>query len=204
MTMVLEPEHAVFEFRHDAIESVGRFTRIEGRAVPYNTWANVGAYLEQFKPGAFAKSIRETAAALPLMLFHGQEDRWPIGLATRWVSKDDGLYGTWQLNDSPNAQRAAAMAKSGELAFLSIGFVGVRSTSDQCADTNYQPLLGEDHMDRITRIEARLVETSIVPTPAYADAQVLSVRNYRRARADQSRLIAYQRLWQTERATLLD
>ena len=53
-------ERAVFEFRHDAVESVGRFTRIEGRAVPYNTWANVGPYLEQFKPGAFAKSIRET------------------------------------------------------------------------------------------------------------------------------------------------
>ena len=37
---------------------------------------------------------------------------------------------------------------------------------------DYNPMLGEDHMDRITRVEARLVETSIVPTPAYADAQV--------------------------------
>lgn len=193
-------ERAVFEFRHDAVESVGRFTRIEGRAVPYNTWANVGPYLEQFKPGAFAKSIRETAAALPLMLFHGRDEMWPIGLARKWTSRDDGLYGTWELNDSPNAQRAAQMAKTGELGFLSIGFVDVRSTPELAGD--YNPMLGEDHMDRITRIEARLVETSIVPTPAYADAQVTLVRDYRRKVA-RSRLDAYQRLWQAERATLL-
>jgi HK97 family phage prohead protease len=192
-------ERSVFEFRHDAVESVGRFTRLEGRAVPYNTWANVGPYLEQFKPGAFAKSIRETAAALPLMLFHGRDDLWPIGLATRWQSKDDGLYGSWQLNDSPNAQRAAAMAKSGELGFLSIGFVDVRSVPELAGD--YNPDLGEDHMDRITRIEARLVETSIVPTPAYADAQVTLVRDYRRKVA-QSRLHAYRQVWQAERANL--
>jgi len=194
-------ERAVFEFRHDAVESVGRFTRIEGRAVPYNTWANVGPYLEQFKPGAFAKSIRETAAALPLMLFHGRDEMWPIGLATKWTSRDDGLYGTWQLNDSANAQRAAAMAKSGELGFLSIGFVDVRSQPELAGD--YNPALGEDHMDRITRIEARLVETSIVPTPAYADAQVTLVRDYRRPRREQPRLVAYQRMWAAERATLL-
>lgn len=192
-------ERAVFEFRHDAVESAGRFTRLEGRAVPYNTWANVGPYLEQFKPGAFAKSIRETAAALPLMLFHGRDDMWPIGKAVRWASKDDGLHGTWELNDSPNAQRAASMAKTGELGFLSIGFVDVRSTPELAGD--YNPMLGEDHMDRITRIEARLVETSIVPTPAYADAQVTLVRDYRR-KLDQSRLAAYRRMWQEQRANL--
>ena len=192
-------DHAVFEFRHDAVESVGRFTRIEGRAVPYNTWANVGPYLEQFKPGAFAKSIRETAAALPLMLFHGRDDLWPIGKAARWTSRDDGLYGTWELNDSPNAQRAAAMAKSGELGFLSIGFQDMQSKMELAGD--YNPMLGADHMDRITRVEARLVETSIVPTPAYADAQVTLVRDYRR-KVPQTRLAAYQRLWQEQRANL--
>jgi HK97 family phage prohead protease len=133
-------------------------------------------------------------------LFHGRDDLWPIGLATRWQSKDDGLYGTWQLNDSPNAQRAAAMAKSGELGFLSIGFVDVRSVPELAGD--YNPMLGEDHMDRITRIEARLVETSIVPTPAYADAQVTLVRDYRRPPGPdrQPRLKAYRDVWNRDRA----
>jgi HK97 family phage prohead protease len=153
-------------------------THLEGRAVPYNTWANVGGYMERFRPGAFAKSINENRKALPLMLFHGRDDLWPIGLATKWSSENDGLYGVWRLNDSPNAQRAAEMARTGELGFLSIGFTDIRSAPELVDD--YNPQLGEEHMDRITRIEARLVETSIVPTPAYADAQVTCVRSYRR------------------------
>ena len=63
-------------------------------------------------------------------------------------------------------------------------------------------MLGEDHMDRITRVEARLVETSIVPTPAYADAQVTLVRDYRRPIRDRPRLTAYRRLWAEQRANL--
>ena len=60
------------------------------------------------------------------------------------------------------------MAKSGELGFLSIGFVDVRSTTELAGE--YNPVLGDEHMDRITRIEARLVETSscrprLTPTP---------------------------------------
>jgi len=102
-------------------------THLEGRAVPYNTWANVGGYMERFRPGAFAKSINENRKALPLMLFHGRDDLWPIGLATKWSSENDGLYGVWRLNDSPNAQRAAEMARTGELGFLSIGFTDIRS-----------------------------------------------------------------------------
>lgn len=195
-------DRAIFEFRAAEVETAGPFTRIEGRAVPYNTWANVGPYLEQFKPRAFAKSIRETAAALPLMLFHGRDELWPIGKAVRWADRDDGLHGVWELNDNPNAQRAAAMAKSGELGFLSIGFTDIRSEPEMAGD--YNPGLGEDHMDRITRIEARLVETSIVPTPAYADAQVTLVRDYRRPAGPdrRPRLHEYQRVWQAERATL--
>ena len=151
------------------------YTRIEGRAVPYDTWANVGAYLERFRPDAFKKSVGEGAKALPLMLFHGRDDMWPIGMSTGWSSKPDGLYGRWQLNGSPNAQRAAEMAASGELGFLSIGFVDVRSVPKRPPTT--------------TRRSARTTWTgspgsrpawskpSIVPTPAYADAQVTLVRS---------------------------
>ena len=193
-------ERAVFGFEIRDLDGPTPYTRIEGKAVPYDTWANVGAYLERFRPEAFKKSIGEGAKALPLMLFHGRDDMWPIGKSVGWSSKPDGLYGRWQLNGSPNAQRAAEMAASGELGFLSIGFVDLRSKMDLAAD--YNPALGEDHMDRITRVEARLVETSIVPTPAYADAQVTLVRAYRRPEAARPRLTVYRQLWQAERANL--
>jgi HK97 family phage prohead protease len=178
-------EHALFGFELRDVEGERRggvLSHLEGRAVPYNTWANVGGYMERFKPGAFAKSVKENGHQLPLMLFHGRDDLWPIGLATRWTSRDDGLYGVWRLNESPNAQRAGEMARSGELGFLSVGFVDIRSVPELVDD--YDPALGEDHMDRITRIEARLVETSIVPTPAYRDAVVTCVRAYKRSRRD--------------------
>jgi uncharacterized protein len=179
---VTDTKRSLFEVEFRDLETSGHgpFTAIEGRAVPYDTWANVGAYLEQFKRGAFAKSIDESAKALPLMLFHGRDSLWPIGLATRWKDAADGLHGTWRLDGSPDAQRAAAMARSGELGYLSVGFVDIRSTPELVGDRDYNPALGEDHMDRWTRHEARLVEVSIVPTPAYADAQVTMVRAYRR------------------------
>ena len=104
-------ERAVFGFEvRDLDTGKGPYTQIEGRAVPYDTWANVGPYMERFKPDAFKKSISEMTKRLPLMLFHARDDPWPIGQAVQWQSRSDGLHGQWQLNGSPNAQRAAEMA----------------------------------------------------------------------------------------------
>ena len=86
------------------------------------------------------------------------------------------------------------MAETGELGYLSIGFVPIRSVPEMAGD--YNPALGEDHMDRITRVEARLVETSIVPTPAYADAEVTLVRSYRRPPGPEQQ--EHLRAWRAE------
>lgn len=177
-----QPDHALYDYTLEVRDldasGAGLLTHLEGRAVPFDTWANVGGYLERFRAGAFNKSISESAKALPLMLFHGRDELWPIGLSVGWRSEPDALYGAWRLDSSANAQRAARMARSGELGYLSIGFMANRSLPDMAKD--YNPMLGEDHMDRITHIDARLVETSVVPTPAYADAEVICVRSYRR------------------------
>lgn len=197
-------EHSIFGFEVRELEATGpgasgRYTKLEGRAVPYDTWANVGPYMELFKRGAFAKSISDAKRAnrqIPLLLFHGRDDLWPIGAAEQWREAADGLHGEWRLNDSTNAQRAAAMARSGELGFLSIGFQSIRTVPEMVADSDYAPMLGEAHMDRLTQVEARLVETSLVPTPAYADAQVTLVRSYSRPPGPDPhpKLTAYKRI----------
>ena len=109
---------AATEFR-DATES-GQY--LEGRAVPYNVWADIGWFREQFVPGAFAKSIREAAKKLPLLLWHDNRT-FPIGVSHEWRDNDDGLDVVWKLDvDDPRAVEAARKARDGLLTGLSIGF----------------------------------------------------------------------------------
>lgn len=145
--------------------------RIEGMAVPYNTEIDLGWYYEQFAPGAFTKSIREAARALPLLLFHNDRDLGSvIGVNESWDERSDGLHGVWRFDETDDAKAAIERVESGSLAFMSIGF---------------QPVAGEqgsviswDDMDElhVLRKEARLVEVSLVATPAYKDAAITKVR----------------------------
>ena len=80
---------------------------LEGRAVPYNAWTNVnGQFLESIAPGCFDRSCAQAARGLPLMVIHDGE-KWPVGMSREWRSKRGGLYGVWDLDDSPEAQGAA-------------------------------------------------------------------------------------------------
>lgn len=168
-----------FETRLDLVETqaVGKpFRYLEGRAVPYGTYASLGLFMEQHSPGSLRQSTTAgKGRALPLLLFHDARS-FPIGVADSWHHSDDDLRGVWKLNDSPEAQRAATAAEAGELTGLSIGFQPIRSRWEYVAWDSWDPELGPDHMDKVTREESRLVEVSVVPTPAFADAQVTAVR----------------------------
>jgi HK97 family phage prohead protease len=172
----------------DATGGAGRpYQYLEGRAVPYDTWANLGYFLERHAGGSFGQSTKAgSGRALPLLLFHDNRS-WPVGHAAEWRHDDGGLDGIWKLNESPEAQRAGRMADDGDLVGLSIGFQPIRSDVD-LAD-KWNPELGPEHMDRVTRIESRLLETSLTPTPAFADAGVTLVRSaYRRPEPDRREL----------------
>lgn len=65
------------------------------------------------------------------------------------------------------------MAESGSLGYMSVGFQPVRSVTTFSDDPD------DDEMT-ITRVEARLLEVSLTPTPAYADATVTKVRTVER------------------------
>jgi len=129
--------------------------------------------LESHAADSFKRSTSgNKGARLPLLLFHDNRS-FPIGHAEEWTH-DDALRGVWRLNESTEAQRAADMADSGDLVGLSVGFAPVRSDWQYVDDWN--PDLGPDHKDRVTRLESRLLEVSLTPTPAFAEAGVDCVR----------------------------
>jgi hypothetical protein len=151
----------------------GPYTTLEGRAVPYGEEANLRWFLESHDPASMKKTTAGAAKEAPLLLFHNNAT-WPIGHAVDW-RHGDGLDGVWRLNATGEAQRAAEMANSGDLTGLSIGFIPIRSKWEFVDE--WDPDGGPDHMDRVTRLENRLIEVSITPTPAFAGAQVTSIRN---------------------------
>lgn len=143
---------------------------IEGRAVPYNVEQDIGWYFESVAQGTFNKSIKEAARALPLLLFHDAYNLGSIvGRADSWDDRSDGLYGVWAMEDHDEAQRAADMAASGALAYLSVGFQPTQGGSEFHWD--------DEDRAHVLRSDARLLETSLTPTPAYGQAYVTKVRH---------------------------
>src|SRR5215471_9369204 len=176
MTIAPEARAYVTTLQLRETQAVGRpYQYLEGRAVPYDTFADIGWFLEQHAGGSFEQSTKAgTGRALPLLLFHDNR-QFPIGKAESWAHDGGGLDGVWKLNDSPQAQTAGRAADDGELVGMSVGFQPIRSDWDYVED--WDPDLGPDHMDRVTRLESRLVEVSLTPTPAFADAGVTLVRS---------------------------
>lgn len=182
MVTLRAPEVRTFptlEFREvDATES-GEY--LEGRAVPYNRWADIGWFRERFLPGSFTKSIREAAKRLPLLLWHDNRT-FPIGVSHEWRDNDAGLDVVWKLDTSDaRAVEAARKARDGMLTGLSIGFAPIekpgKNSRGELVDLNNELEIDDLGLVSITRREARLLEVSLTPTPAYAGAKVSLVRS---------------------------
>lgn len=154
---------AIIEYRHAGTTRNGT-PYLEGRAVPYKTWANVGPYMEQIWPSCFIDSLQR-APDVPLLMFHDHRSM-PVGLAEKWTHKADGLYGRWKLDNTERGREAARQASIGHLS-LSVGFAADRDGSD---------IRAEDDELWITRLSARLLEVSLTPVPAYVDAKVTGAR----------------------------
>lgn len=153
-----------------------RPSTLYGRAVPFNKELQVGYYFEIFSPRTFAKSIRESARELPLMLNHDNAIL-PIGKAMKWTPSDGGLDVEWALDRSdPLAMTAARKARDGFLNGLSVRFAPLQDRQgDRPSQAAFDPSDSRT-FDRVHRVEARLLEVSLTPTPAFADAGVTEVR----------------------------
>ena len=142
----------------------GQLSRLSGRVVPYSQPADIGWFTEEFRRGAFRESLKVTPN-VPLLMYHDERSD-PIGVATGWDDRTDGLHGRFRLDSSSRAQEAARLVAGGYLAFMSIRFVPMDTTWDFL-----------DDKDHAIRTRARLLEVSLVSTPAYPMATVTEVRH---------------------------
>ncbi len=165
---------ALVDSGYEAVEILGRkFIRITGRVVPWNQPEIVGAYVEEWRRGAFTKSLTRQNR-LPLLPYHDNKAT-PLGVSEAWSDEPSGLFGVFRLLMSGAAQVAGDYAERGIVSGLSVGFVG--QDSDWRYAATYAPDKGEAYMDRVIRTRARLVEVSLVSTPAFVDAQVIHVES---------------------------
>lgn len=148
----------------------GQYTRLAGRAAPYNVFTPRWWYHLAIAPGGFDKTLSEHGAGLPLLLFHDSQ-RFPIGRAAQWDAAGDGLDGLWDLDNSAQAQEAARLADEGYMTGLSVGITAIQSEWEYTSYEDWEP--GDaTTWDKCTVIEARLDEVSLTPTPGYQEARV--------------------------------
>ncbi len=179
------------------VETTDNLRYLSAVLVPYNEPADIGMFMEDFAPGSLAKSYKEAARSLPLHVFHDDMpmyssmsfEAWPIGVAHEWDDDNTRLRAVWKLDDSLKAQRAAQLAKPDEfgrsmLGYMSVRFQPIRSVWTYADEWN--PDLGPEYKDRVTRVEARLVSASLVSTPAYKSASVDWVRSAEPTRKQES------------------
>ena len=155
----MTPKHqmVLYETVLEGAAATGRgLTEIRGRAVPYGVLTNRGIFLESVRSGCFDKSIGEAGPVASPSTCSTTPDRFPIGRVDQVGNrKRDALYGVWRLDKGPEAQRAAELAAEGLLRYMSVGHAPIRSEWELVDTEEWNPDLGPDHMDRLTRVESR-------------------------------------------------
>lgn len=171
-----------FEIRE--MEANKTLTQLSGIAVPYGKRASIGWFEEEFQKGSLKKSIGEAARGLALLAFH--DDRsLPLGVSKEWHEEGAGLRGVWKLEEHPAAQQLARMAIPDEDGHAAMGYMSIRFVPIRSEWTYAEP--GSNSLDYVLRTEARLLETSLVSTPAYQGAKVQWVRTADQAMRSEAR-----------------
>lgn len=125
---------------------------ITGIAVPYGQDANIGTYMERFAPGAIS-NVED------VKLFYGHEE--PIGKVISGRETDAGYEITAKISDTPKGNEVRTLLADGVLNKFSVGFVPVTSERDG---------------NTVIRTAVNLKEVSVVPFPAFSQANITEVR----------------------------
>lgn len=147
--------------------SLGRDGRtVLGVAVPFGVPTDVndgyGPYREEFRRGAFTRTIAERGNRVKALALHNRQ-RMPIGRATLLREDPAGLYAELRISQTVAGDEALELVRDGALDGLSIGFNGIREER------------GPD--GTVIRTEVRLNEISLVAFAAYDGAVITGVRS---------------------------
>jgi hypothetical protein len=202
---------ASLSLREAGEDEAGDGRTLVGLAVPFGVPLEVSDwwddYTELFCKGAFAKTIRDRAKPVPLLLHHQRRDLG-IGRATKLVETDAGLEAEFHLTEGVQlADETLALVLDDAIGGLSIGFEPLqhRETKGPHRDP-------PTDRDLIERTEVNLREVSICNFPAFADAGVTGVRSSsrgpsladlaaERGRLHEARTVALDRWGRVDRLT---
>jgi uncharacterized protein len=115
---------------------------------------------ERLKRGAFSKSIRQRETRIPL--YRNHDHSRVLGYSRHFEDGDDGLVGTFAVNDGDDGDAFLTDLRNGYYAGLSVGYHALTANR------------GRDGVREVA--EAKLVEVSAVGLPAYEGAGLLAVR----------------------------
>jgi HK97 family phage prohead protease len=167
-----DPRIQIRSFSVDSLDVADDRT-VEGLVVPYNVPApitelrpdGVISYREQFVRGAFERVTRSAPAAGRVNLVYSHDDILPnrLGFGLGFRETDDGLFGTFRLDESTAAKARDVLTTSHS--GLSISFV------------SFVPKpFTEKPGALVTRAAAHLQHVAAVASPAYATAGVTAIR----------------------------
>jgi HK97 family phage prohead protease len=118
-------------------------------------------YREEWMPGAFTHQLKAANRVLA-NLEHQEGIAGIVGHGTALIERQDGLYGSFKLHDTPEGNKALMLIKEGIMDSVSLEAEGRKS------------LRGRDGV--IRRVKANLVNIAFARFGAYAGAAVLAVR----------------------------
>ena len=152
--MELENIHLTFASQIESSDAGRRL--ISGVVLPFNTIGNTSAGPVQFNSGSV--EIPD-AKRIKLLAQHSQND--PIGRAQSFQVTQDAIYGTFKVSASQKGNDYLIMAQEELISSLSIGVDVIKA---------------KKNADGVLVVSAaRMVEVSLVESPAYPDAIVTKV-----------------------------
>lgn len=150
--------------------SAGNGRTIDVRIVPYGVTTEVSdggpAYREMWLPGAFSDQVRGAEAGRARQVFvnfeHGNRLSDVIGHGLTLREGADGFYGSFELHDTADGEKARYMVEHGLLDGVSLEAFPKKTRRSK------------DGV--VQRVKAHLVNIALCRRPAYAGASVLALR----------------------------
>ncbi|MCP5024779.1 MAG: HK97 family phage prohead protease [Actinomycetia bacterium] len=143
---------------------------VSGICVPFGVPRAVqdiqGRYTEQFRYGAFSKTLQERGVGhVKLYVNHGHKRaELPVGVSTGFDQDPVGLLGDFHIASTRAGDEALELVRSGILDSFSVGFADFQTVWSQ----------SRTHAERV---ECGLGEVSLTEMPAHDGARVLAVRD---------------------------